>query len=198
MLCPSGRTRMRWRRISIVRWHGLTRVRGARSFSSSTPTKVHAPFRRTDVFSTESGDRQRVHRPDSPNLRGQPRRPTDGFVPRAVPMVARQQCDGPQPLLADVDGRLDAAYDGGVSYADAQVGTAVERASESADLKRTRLSSLTSDHGEMLGEHEEFGHGGLHEEVIRVPLVLAYPDPRWTADARLGRRCAPLTSSQPS
>ncbi len=36
--------------------------------------------------------------------------------------------------------------------------------------------AFTSDHGEILGEHECWGHGlTLHEEVVRVPLLLKGP-----------------------
>ena len=135
--------------------------------------EVHAPFRRIDVFPTESGGGNGPQTGFA-NLRGEPRRPADGFVPRALPLW-HGNGGGPQPLLPDVDGRLDAAYDGGVSYADAQVGRLLNRLQE-LGLEENTIVVLTSDHGEMLGEHDEFGHGGLHEEVIRVPLVFAYPD----------------------
>lgn len=38
------------------------------------------------------------------------------------------------------------------------------------------LILLTSDHGEAFGEHGEVGHAGLvHEEQIRVPLIVKFP-----------------------
>mgnify|MGYP000592534555 CR=1 FL=1 len=35
---------------------------------------------------------------------------------------------------------------------------------------------LTSDHGEGFGEHDIYGHSGLYEEIIRVPLIIIGPD----------------------
>ena len=39
-------------------------------------------------------------------------------------------------------------------------------------LDRTMLVVL-ADHGEMIGEHEDFGHGAaLYQPAVRVPLVI--------------------------
>lgn len=41
---------------------------------------------------------------------------------------------------------------------------------------------FTADHGEQLGEHQQFGHrAGVYQQLLHVPLVIAYPrklDPR--------------------
>ena len=47
-------------------------------------------------------------------------------------------------------------------------------------LKRKKLYDNTviiviSDHGESFGEHGYFDHDGLHEEVVRVPLIVRIP-----------------------
>jgi len=71
-------------------------------------------------------------------------------------------------------------YDGEIAYLDDRLGDLF------AYLKRQGLydSSLvivTSDHGEMFGEHGMFGHGEnvfLYEEVLKVPLMIKYPDSR--------------------
>jgi arylsulfatase A-like enzyme len=35
---------------------------------------------------------------------------------------------------------------------------------------------LTADHGEQLGEHQQFGHrNGVYQSLVHVPLVIAYP-----------------------
>jgi arylsulfatase A-like enzyme len=47
---------------------------------------------------------------------------------------------------------------------------------ERLDLDGTTIVAVTSDHGEQLGEHRRWAHGpDLHEELIRVPLILAGP-----------------------
>ena len=46
---------------------------------------------------------------------------------------------------------------------------------------------VTADHGELLGEHGEFGHGrSLYEPVLRVPLLVRYP-PRVRAGVRVSQ-----------
>ncbi len=37
------------------------------------------------------------------------------------------------------------------------------------------LIIITSDHGEQLGQHGLYGHAGLHEAVIKIPLIIRYP-----------------------
>lgn len=70
---------------------------------------------------------------------------------------------------------LSSLYDGEIAYVDRRIG-------EIADGLRTRgllddtVVAVTSDHGEMLGEHGLYDHKlGLYEPVLRIPLVLRYP-----------------------
>jgi arylsulfatase A-like enzyme len=70
---------------------------------------------------------------------------------------------------------LSSLYDGEIAYVDRRIG-------EIADGLRTRgllddtVVAVTSDHGEMLGEHGLYDHKlGLYEPVLRIPLVLHYP-----------------------
>ncbi len=66
-------------------------------------------------------------------------------------------------------------YDAGVLYSDYLLGRVVDRLREAGSLDRTVLVVL-SDHGEMLGEHGDFGHGAsMHEPDLRVPLLVRYP-----------------------
>ncbi len=68
-----------------------------------------------------------------------------------------------------------AMYDGGVAYADHLLGRVVEALRRRGTLDRTIVVVL-ADHGELLGEHGEFGHGhSLYEVGIRVPLAVRYP-----------------------
>ncbi|RLE86750.1 MAG: hypothetical protein DRJ49_07415 [Thermoprotei archaeon] len=38
------------------------------------------------------------------------------------------------------------------------------------------LIIITSDHGEQLGQHGLYGHAGLHESVVKIPLIMRLPD----------------------
>jgi arylsulfatase A-like enzyme len=47
---------------------------------------------------------------------------------------------------------------------------------KSRGLYDDTLVVVTSDHGELLGEHDDFGHvHWLYEEIIHVPLIVKYP-----------------------
>ncbi len=67
--------------------------------------------------------------------------------------------------------QLLALYDGEIRYADHQLGEVV------ATLKRRGLYDrtwiiVTSDHGELIGEHGRNGHGDVpYQEVLHVPLI---------------------------
>jgi arylsulfatase A-like enzyme len=69
-----------------------------------------------------------------------------------------------------------ASYDGGIAYMDAELGRLVQVLTERGVLDRT-IVVLTSDHGEMFGEHGGIvSHGNaLYLELTRVPLVMRYP-----------------------
>ncbi|MBD3869548.1 MAG: sulfatase-like hydrolase/transferase [Acidobacteria bacterium] len=65
-------------------------------------------------------------------------------------------------------------YDREVAYADAALGRLLAGLQAAADSRMIIL--VTSDHGEMLGEHGEATHGVfLYEGALRVPLVFVYP-----------------------
>lgn len=70
--------------------------------------------------------------------------------------------------------RMWSAYYANVSFADEQIGKILD------ELKRLGLDKSTaivlfSDHGYHLGEHEFWQKNNLHEEVIRVPLIISVP-----------------------
>ena len=69
-----------------------------------------------------------------------------------------------------------ANYDGQIAAMDAGLGGlfAALRARGRYDAA---LVVVTADHGELLGEHEQVGHGGrtLYEGLLRVPLVVKLP-----------------------
>ena len=65
-------------------------------------------------------------------------------------------------------------YDGEILYVDSAVAEVVEALKDEGVLDET-LIVVTSDHGEQLGQHGIWGHAGLHESVVRVPLILRCP-----------------------
>jgi arylsulfatase A-like enzyme len=92
----------------------------------------------------------------------------------------------PEELQGEID-----AYDGAIAYVDEMIGRLVDGLEQNGQLANT-LVIITSDHGEMLGEHGLFLHrNGLHREVIRVPLILRWPG-KVPAGARIG---TPVTNA---
>ncbi len=85
-------------------------------------------------------------------------------------------------LFKDVPGReppgprdVALAYDQEARYADDHIGPFLGKLAQLGLSDRT-IVIITSDHGEEFGEHGGMGHGRtLHQEVLRVPLVIAAP-----------------------
>ena len=95
---------------------------------------------------------------------------------------------GKPELPATLENReaLTALYDGEVVEADRLVGNVVSELRNQGRLDNTVII-VTSDHGQLLGEHERVGHGfQVWEEVLRVPLIVH--DPYATEPRRVGRR----------
>jgi arylsulfatase A-like enzyme len=70
---------------------------------------------------------------------------------------------------------LSDLYDGEIAYVDRRVGEVTGLLRQRGLLDRTVLA-VTSDHGEMLGEHGLMDHKlNLYQPVLRIPLVLRYP-----------------------
>jgi arylsulfatase A-like enzyme len=106
---------------------------------------------------------------------------------RDTPLFLCASCEGveaPTGLSCDA-GRWSVAgervtsangrYDAGIRYVDDQVGQIYRELERSGVLDDTLLI-ITSDHGESLGEHGRFGHGGyLQNTVLHVPLIVRYP-----------------------
>jgi arylsulfatase A-like enzyme len=67
------------------------------------------------------------------------------------------------------------AYEGCIAYLDYQLGLLMESLRDRGVLANT-LIIITSDHGEMFGEHGLFCHGHcLYRPVVQVPLLISYP-----------------------
>jgi len=85
---------------------------------------------------------------------------------------------------SDLDREI-AAYDGEIHYADARLGSIVDRLAASGLLDDTILV-VVGDHGEGLMQHGWMTHGMMvYEEAVRVPLVV-----RWPRRIAGGRRLA--------
>jgi len=65
-------------------------------------------------------------------------------------------------------------YDGEIAYVDDRLGQVIEKLKEK-DLYDDTLIIVTSDHGENLGQHGMWGHGGVYEPIIYVPLIMVCP-----------------------
>lgn len=91
--------------------------------------------------------------------------PPEPFLSRFAP-----QDESPRALDIEI-GR----YDGGIAYADSQIGIFLD------GLKRRGLSENTivivvGDHGEGLGQHGHMNHGiNIYEESVRVPFIVRWP-----------------------
>jgi choline-sulfatase len=71
--------------------------------------------------------------------------------------------------------RLEALYDGEVSFQDAQLASIMD-ALEHRGLDDDTLIAITADHGEEFWDHGSVGHGhSLHEELVHVPLIIRAP-----------------------
>ncbi len=65
-------------------------------------------------------------------------------------------------------------YDGEVAYTDHAIGTLLDGLT--LPDARPRLTILTADHGEALGEHRETTHGYfIYDSTVTVPMILHWP-----------------------
>ena len=66
-------------------------------------------------------------------------------------------------------------YDGEIAYTDHCIGLVIQKLKDQGVYDSTLLI-VTSDHGEMLGEHGEKTHGYfIYQSALRVPLILKLP-----------------------
>jgi arylsulfatase A-like enzyme/Flp pilus assembly protein TadD len=78
----------------------------------------------------------------------------------------------PEPFLTSYYSNL---YAGEVAFTDYCIGQVVEKLKEFG-LYDSTLIIITSDHGEMLGEHKELTHGYyIYQSAINIPLVIKLP-----------------------
>lgn len=93
-----------------------------------------------------------------------------------------------KPPLADLTDRglaqLRATYYGMIAQVDDAIGRLM-RALEAQGKLADTLIVVTSDHGEMLGDHWMFGKDGYFDQSFHIPLIIV--DPRSEADPGRGR-----------
>jgi choline-sulfatase len=71
--------------------------------------------------------------------------------------------------------RLEALYDGEITYHDTHFGSIID-ALESRGLAEETIVVFTADHGEEFWDHDSVGHGhSVFEELINVPLIVRIP-----------------------
>jgi arylsulfatase A-like enzyme len=74
-----------------------------------------------------------------------------------------------------VQGEID-AYDGGIYYTDQQIQNLLDELKKRGVLDNT-IVVITSDHGEMFGEHGLWEHhNSLYRPVIYVPMIIWHPE----------------------
>lgn len=73
-----------------------------------------------------------------------------------------------------IQGEID-AYDGGIYYTDQQINLLLQELEKRGLLENT-IVIITSDHGELFGEHGLWEHhNSLYRPVIHVPMIVWYP-----------------------
>ena len=110
-----------------------------------------------------------------------PPRPFDHWA-REVPGAFRLARKGlfthrlPIHLAPEERAFVAAAYDGQIAAMDAALGE-LWTGLRARGRYENALVVVTADHGELLGEHDEVGHGGrmLYEGILHIPLVLKLP-----------------------
>jgi len=106
--------------------------------------------------------------------------PFDAWA-RALPeanALARQNLytHAVQDIAPETAAFITANYDGQILAMDAALGRFLD-ALRARGRYENALIIVTSDHGELLGEHSEMGHMGrtLYEPLVHIPLIVKYP-----------------------
>ncbi len=129
--------------------HWIRRWKGLDLFLFLHTYAVHEPYNRMGNY--------QYHSAGLPN-------PTEGSLPRPG-----------DPVLPRVSKRLRLLYDDGLLHADHCLGMLFKRMKQEGLWDRSMII-VVSDHGEMFMEHGRLGHSTrLHEELLRVPLLIKYP-----------------------
>ena len=69
-------------------------------------------------------------------------------------------------------------YDGGIAYIDFNIWKLIEQLKK-LGLYENSIIVITSDHGEVFGKRNLFGHGvSVYQDQVHVPLIIKYPNTR--------------------
>jgi arylsulfatase A-like enzyme len=78
-----------------------------------------------------------------------------------------------------------AQYEAEITWLDSQLGLFFERLKQ-MEMYDDSLLIVTSDHGELLGEHDLYGHTTpMYDLVLRVPLIIKFPVSRQTGRVKV-------------
>jgi arylsulfatase A-like enzyme len=108
----------------------------------------------------------------------------DGWLGRRVSVRALKSINRGEVEIDDADREfIERAYIAEIRSMDRALGRLLDGLRERGVLDDT-LVVFTSDHGEELGEHGDWGWHGhtLYDELLRVPLVVRFPDGRWAGE----------------
>jgi arylsulfatase len=136
----------------------LQRHAGDRTFLYIVTVEPHLPYR-----------------PSPESLAAEWDRGPARFQPTDTIALAESVAAGAAQLTAEEQQYVEALYDATVRDADAAFAAMLSDLEQLGIDDRTTVV-LVGDHGEELWERGGFGHGRhLHQEVLRVPLVIARP-----------------------
>ncbi|MHB1986422.1 MAG: alkaline phosphatase family protein [Acidimicrobiales bacterium] len=167
----------------VMSW--LDRNGGKPFFAHVSYIRPHPPYRNPpgyhDLYSAD----------DVPCFAAHATRETElAMHPLNATLLSRAPIAAPDDLRERR--QLRATYHGMQTEVDHQLGRLLDHLTASG-LHRETLVVLTSDHGEMGGDHWAFQKAGYWDETFAVPLVIA--DPRAGADAGRGRIIEAFTES---
>ncbi len=98
-----------------------------------------------------------------------PYNPPEGFAKAFLPKGTEL------PIQYPSINQSNCLYDAEILYMDHYIGQLFEQLKKDKLYENTFII-ITSDHGELLGEHGKFGHGlYLYQQELHIPLLLKYP-----------------------
>ena len=113
--------------------------------------------------------------PDEAATRYLDAEPVEWIQSRAYEDAVDAYHDGERTFTDEEWDAMHALYDGSLRFLDDQL-RELFRGLELRGLEDDTIVILLSDHGEEFGEHGRIGHGhGLHENLLRVPLIFHVP-----------------------
>ncbi|WP_255150132.1 sulfatase-like hydrolase/transferase [Halorarius halobius] len=123
-----------------------------------------------------------VHHPCFPPKPYRQQYGVDHVTQSEVSTLYARMLDDSETLSEDVLTDLRLLYDAAIDYVDDQIGRIIRHLKLSGRFEDT-LVIVTSDHGELFGEHDQFGKPErMYDELLHVPVIVAN-GPNWVEDA---------------